>query len=129
MKNKPDPVFAAYAASAPRLDLSFYFAYATQKDRYKGSTPATQAIICEMACLLDSLAGTKPGPLSARKRHVWQLIDRYKTSIVGWSHGERADWEDPYFTIANALTRAFFDVPELTDVEREMLGEAVSNAA
>lgn len=78
-----DPLFAAYAASAPRLDLESYVTYAqAHRDEF---SEATRQIVREMLTLLDTLYA-KPDQASS-KRAVWTLIDRFKCSIPQWYDG------------------------------------------
>lgn len=81
-KQKIDPLFAAYAASAPRLDLLFYIEHA---DRHLAEYSArTLAIVDDMRALYATLTGPKPGSTASQKRIVWQTIDRFKSSIERW---------------------------------------------
>lgn len=82
-----DPIFAACAKSAPRLDLAFYLLAAgrTNPDRFGENTPI---VIGRMADIYREITGPKPGPTGAQKRRVWQVIGQYKDSIPCYFHGD-----------------------------------------
>lgn len=83
---KPDPLFAAYAASAPALDLLYYVTYAQRhRDEY---TETTRAIVADMLAYLDVMNSQ---PVSTQKRTVWTLIDRFKGSIPKWGNAGKGD--------------------------------------
>ena len=120
-KTTSDPMFAAYAASAPRLDLRAYLDYASRHEA--DWTLETGKIVNDMAALYVGLSRVKPTMKgTAAKREVWRLIDAYKASINRWSGtaGSPTCQERLYFDIRAKLNAAYLDVPALTDVEREL---------
>lgn len=79
-----DPVFAAFAKTAPLGDLRAYLAYARKKIAQYHLPDATMAIVAEMFRLEMSLvAGV--GTTAQQKRQVWETIGRFKASIPGWA--------------------------------------------
>ena len=116
-----DPMFAAYAASAPRLDLRAYLDYASRHE--SDWTLETGKVVNDMAALYVNLSRIKPTLKgTAAKREVWRLIDAYKASIKGWhgTAGSPTCQDRLYFDIRAKLNAAYLDVPALTDVEREL---------
>lgn len=84
MKATTDPIFTAYAKSAPLLDLEFYIRYAGNHLADYTYQPLTLAIMQEMYELRDRLMLPKAGTTASQKRAVWALISRFKSSIPQW---------------------------------------------
>lgn len=82
MSKTTDPIFAAYARTAPLEDLRFYLRAAERTLMEFELPEATLAIMREMTALEQDLAVVAFKP--AHKSQVWTLIDRYKTSIPKW---------------------------------------------
>lgn len=82
-KTTTDELFAAYARTAPLLDLQFYLRRAEAKLVAFELPAATVSVIAEMATLEQQLAGVDGTP--SLKKRVWTLIDRYRTSFPGWA--------------------------------------------
>ena len=123
-KTAPDPVFAAYAASAPRLDLRFYLDYASRHEA--DWSLETGQVINDMAALYIELSKPKPKIKgAAAKRAVWSLIDRYKASIRGWAGnaGSPTSPDRYYFDVLAQINACYHDVPALTEIERSILAE------
>jgi len=128
MKKTVDPLFAAYAASAPPLDLLCYIEYANRHRADFG--PSTISIVEHMIALYNALTGLKPGTTASQKKRVWAIIPAFRASLSNaWLHrsADERDADDFYFSIAQALTRAYLDVPALTDSERAIVDD-VDNA-
>jgi len=93
---KIDPLFAAYAKTAPLLDLQFYLA---KVDAYADRAGQdTAAIVDAMRALAAELSGNKPGTTASQKRRVWAIIDRYRASMPQWYGDARTE----YLTVAES---------------------------
>lgn len=80
MNNTKDPIFAAFAQSAPRLDLAFYLTAIGRHYDPAKLGPTSPAAIRDMVGLYMEITGSKPGSTAAQKRKVWQAIDRLRSS-------------------------------------------------
>ena len=82
-KKTIDPLFAAFAKSAPALDLAFYLNYA-RRHAHEYST-RTVGIVADMAVMLAQLqGGSFKGSTAAQKRAVWAIISEFRGSIPQW---------------------------------------------
>jgi rubrerythrin len=100
-----DDLFAAYARTAPLLDLQFYLRRAEQKLATFDLPAQTVAAIAEMSTLEQQIANVDGTP--TLKKRVWTLIDRYKTSFPGWAGNLGApDYFVSYWTVRDALVKA-----------------------
>lgn len=84
-----DPIFAACAKSAPRLDLAFYLLAAsrTNPESFGDTTPI---VIGRMADVYREITGPKPGSTATQRRRAWQVIGQYKASIPQYWRAEPA---------------------------------------
>lgn len=112
MKKTVDPLFAAYAASAPRLDLAAYILYAGNHEAEYDIV--TKAIVRDMLMLHAELSGPKPGSVASQKRRVWQLIDRFKAATSPWRDDQAAAWRTA-IEAANAVQDAGSALDALLD--------------
>lgn len=91
MKKVVDPMFVEYARTAPLHDLRAYLKYAqAHMEEYDITTTAiVREMVAYDAILFEAIAPpvgsrTKAGSTAAQKRHVWNLISRFKSSIPHW---------------------------------------------
>jgi hypothetical protein len=94
-KKSVDPIFAAYARTAPLEDLNFYIRHAERFVAERDVPERTLAIVAEMRALAVDLCDVDGTP--GLKARVWALLDRYKGSIPGWAGnaGATGSWCEP----------------------------------
>ena len=86
-----DPIFTAYAATAPLLDLRFYIRYATNHaSEYR--QPARMAL--DAMCRLEAaiVSGQVKGTPASQKRIVWAVIAAFKAAAVQPVYDEAGFW-------------------------------------
>lgn len=93
MAKTQDPIFAEYARTAPLEDLRAYLRYAERRLAQYELPDRTVALIGEMFTLERELV-PEPGTPASRKRRVWELIARFKSSIPGFAGacGAKGSW-------------------------------------
>lgn len=77
-------LFAAYARTAPLGDLRFYLRIAERKLAEFEYPDNTLRAIADMRTLEHTIVTFNQVGTPALKKHVWALIDRYKTSVPEW---------------------------------------------